>query len=362
MPHMIRITRLLRQALIWTMAVWACTSALGQTTNVAFAPPYVVFLGTDGKPLANGMVQTFAAGTTNALGTFASANAASPQSANLTLNGGGGAQIFLGSQCYKFVVRNSAGVLQWTSDNLCATNLGSVTKIVSSNCASSLVATSGFVQMCNGDLISWRNIANSANIGFAQAGIATTATGNLADVLQYGTLSTGGLQAQRYLDFSSAPAQSGVLATGNNVCAVASRNAAGNGDVCAVQVNASNLVSLNGVGGIAPIKIAGNSGLPSNTTDGLWIGGGFGSPHLGRLYCGDGTGWQCEFAKRNGSSDTVLITITDQGELELKSFTFSSLPSSPNGTIVYCSDCNSTCSAGSSTGRTCFRENGAWTH
>ena len=46
----------------------------------------------------------------------------------------------------------------------------------------------------------------------------------------------------------------------------------------------------------------------------------------------------------------------------LASYPFASLPAKPNGSQVYCSDCNSTCSAGSSTGRTCFRENGAWIH
>jgi hypothetical protein len=44
--------------------------------------------------------------------------------------------------------------------------------------------------------------------------------------------------------------------------------------------------------------------------------------------------------------------------------TFSTLPKNApdGGPPIYCSDCNSTCTAGSSTGRTCFRENGAWTH
>ncbi len=41
---------------------------------------------------------------------------------------------------------------------------------------------------------------------------------------------------------------------------------------------------------------------------------------------------------------------------------FASLPSVANGSIVYCSDCDATCSAGNSTGRTCVRENGTWTH
>lgn len=33
-----------------------------------------------------------------------------------------------------------------------------------------------------------------------------------------------------------------------------------------------------------------------------------------------------------------------------------------NGSRVFCSDCNSTCTGGSGTGRTCFKENGTWTH
>ena len=50
------------------------------------------------------------------------------------------------------------------------------------------------------------------------------------------------------------------------------------------------------------------------------------------------------------------------GPMSVGGVTFATLPSSPNGTVIYCSDCNSTCTAGSSSGRTCFRENNAWTH
>ncbi|MFB3813414.1 MAG: hypothetical protein ACE14L_04820 [Terriglobales bacterium] len=45
-----------------------------------------------------------------------------------------------------------------------------------------------------------------------------------------------------------------------------------------------------------------------------------------------------------------------------KNFTFATLPAAANGSRVYCSDCNATCTAGGATGRTCFRENGAWIH
>ncbi len=41
---------------------------------------------------------------------------------------------------------------------------------------------------------------------------------------------------------------------------------------------------------------------------------------------------------------------------------FAGLPNFGNGSSIFCADCNSTCSAGSSTGRTCFRENNLWVH
>lgn len=47
-------------------------------------------------------------------------------------------------------------------------------------------------------------------------------------------------------------------------------------------------------------------------------------------------------------------------QLTFPSFTFAALPASPNGTIIFCSDCNATCAAGAGTGRHCARENGAW--
>ncbi len=41
---------------------------------------------------------------------------------------------------------------------------------------------------------------------------------------------------------------------------------------------------------------------------------------------------------------------------------FANLPSAPDGSQIYCTNCNATCTVGGSSGRTCFRENGAWTH
>src|ERR1044071_2493017 len=52
----------------------------------------------------------------------------------------------------------------------------------------------------------------------------------------------------------------------------------------------------------------------------------------------------------------------DSTGFRLRSVTFTMLPAAADGTEIYCSDCNSTCTAGGNKGRTCFRENGAWTH
>ena len=99
-------------------------------------------------------------------------------------------------------------------------------------------AGSGLVRAASTDLLScMRSVANSADVCLSDSGAAATSTGNKADLLKW---SGGGAQFASYVDQSAAPAQSGVLATGNNVCAVASRNAAGSGDVCAVQVDNTN--------------------------------------------------------------------------------------------------------------------------
>lgn len=67
-------------------------------------------------------------------------------------------------------------------------------------------------------------------------------------------------------------------------------------------------------------KLAG--GLPAATTGGSggWIAGGVGGTTAIRIWCGDGGGNQCDFAKRTGSTDTVVATIGDSGLIKGASF------------------------------------------
>ncbi|MGA9304036.1 MAG: hypothetical protein WBW31_01405 [Candidatus Sulfotelmatobacter sp.] len=69
-----------------------------------------------------------------------------------------------------------------------------------------------------------------------------------------------------------------------------------------------------------------------------------------------------EGAAGNQVNDSTEVSRIDDNGYKLPSFTFAKLPAAPNGYVVFCTNCNSGCTAGGGTGRTCFRENGAWTH
>jgi len=101
----------------------------------------------------------------------------------------------------------------------------------------------------------------------------------------------------------------------------------------------------------------------------------FGSNHAGAdlsvsggLSTGNGTPGGISFrlgsAGKSGNqvNDSTEVSRIDSNGYKLPSYTFAKLPAAPNGCVVFCADCNPGCSAGGGTGRTCFRENGAWTH
>lgn len=127
-------------------------------------------------------------------------------------------------------------------------------------------ATAGLVRLQNLDQECWRNFAATGNVCDSDAGAAAAGTGNLADLFKW---TGGGAQFAAYVDQSAAPANSGVVRTGNNVAAVVARNAAGSADVVAVQVDANNIADLGGTAGvkiIGPIATAsGSLALPSTT-------------------------------------------------------------------------------------------------
>jgi hypothetical protein len=91
-------------------------------------------------------------------------------------------------------------------------------------------------------------------------------------------------------------------------------------------------------------------------------------PVSGGLSTGNGAAGGISFRLgtpgKSGSqvNDSTEVSRIDINGYKLPSCTFAQLPAAPNGYVVFCTDCNPGCTAGGGTGRTCFRENGAWTH
>ncbi len=91
-------------------------------------------------------------------------------------------------------------------------------------------------------------------------------------------------------------------------------------------------------------------------------------PVSGGLSTGNATPGGISFrlgtAGKSGSqvNDSTEVSRIDANGYKLPSYTFAKLPAAPNGYVVFCVDCNPGCTDGGGNGRTCFRENGAWTH
>jgi len=76
------------------------------------------FFDANGNPLAGGKVYTYQAGTTTPLATYTDSTGGTANPNPIILNAAGEANIWLGAQTYKFILKNANDVLQWTVDNI----------------------------------------------------------------------------------------------------------------------------------------------------------------------------------------------------------------------------------------------------
>lgn len=314
---------------------------------VAIAPvPKLQFLDVNGKPLVGGCVFTYAAGTTSPLATYTDSTGTTQNTNPVILDSSGRASVWFSSSAYKIAVWSTGGVgcatgiQQYSIDGIAVANLNSANQLISSAASP---ASAGFIRMANGDLVNWRSIANLADIGLSQAGAATAGEGNLADVLRYGTSTTGGIQAQRFFDNNGGPGNFGVYNCSNNFNCVNARGASGSFDVNMLRLDSSNIVhtgtassgftfdvgpinfnsqtfsNVPGFSMAGALNVTANSGLPAGAGGSLWLAGNFGSPIVGKVYVGDGTGWELDLAKRVSSADTTLFKFQDNGNFTLLS-------------------------------------------
>ena len=149
--------------------------------------PLMQFFDITGAPLVSGTLETFAAGTSTPLATYTEFNAAIANPTTITLNARGEAAVWLGPAAYKFTLRDAAGVLIWTADNITTQD--------------ALIALAAFETLLAGS-------TGSTLVGFTQTGPGTTRTvqSKLSDsysVADFG-FSTSGSAAANTTAFANA--------------------------------------------------------------------------------------------------------------------------------------------------------------
>lgn len=89
-------------------------------TEVILAPcPYLHFHDNDGRPLSNGFLWTYIAGTTTPLVTYMDATAQIPNTNPIQLDFRGECSVWLDvTRVYKFVLEDRNGAVIWTQDNI----------------------------------------------------------------------------------------------------------------------------------------------------------------------------------------------------------------------------------------------------
>jgi hypothetical protein len=121
-------------------------------------------------------------------------------------------------------------------------------------------------------------------------------------------------------------------------------------------LNSAGRAVLGILGTVGPATPFGSNkaGVDLPVSGGLSTGNGMPGGISFRLGAGGTSGTQV--------NDSTEVSRIDANGYKLPSCTFAKLPAAPNGYVLFCNDCNPGCTAGGGNGRTCFRENGIWTH
>jgi hypothetical protein len=100
--------------------------AIPVMAQVAVAPatiPHITFVDGAGQPCASCTLATYAAGTTTPLATYTDASGTSQNTNPIVLDAAGGANIWVGANSYKFILKTALGTTIWTVDQVNAGNL-----------------------------------------------------------------------------------------------------------------------------------------------------------------------------------------------------------------------------------------------
>lgn len=95
----------------------SCVPALAVPVS-PITNPHVTFVDNTGSPCSGCTLNTYAAGTTTPLATYVDSTGTGQNTNPITLDVAGGANIWLGSASYKFVLKDTSGTVIWTVDNV----------------------------------------------------------------------------------------------------------------------------------------------------------------------------------------------------------------------------------------------------
>lgn len=133
------------------------------------------FFDSNALPLAGGKVYSYVAGTTTPLLTYTDATGTAANTNPVTLDSAGYANIWMGPSCYKFILKDSNLVTQFTVDQVCSPSQELTLD-------SSYAFLNGQSPATTGD--SWNCLAVSSVVYFYEVIRGTTVSANGRFVLQ----------------------------------------------------------------------------------------------------------------------------------------------------------------------------------
>lgn len=100
-----------------------CIPCFAQVPVAPATIPYITFVNGSGGPCASCTLESYAAGTTTPLATYTDATGTGQNTNPIVLDAAGGANIWLGANSYKFILKDASGTIIWTVDGVNAGSL-----------------------------------------------------------------------------------------------------------------------------------------------------------------------------------------------------------------------------------------------
>lgn len=100
-----------------------CLPCLAQVAVAPATIPHITFVNGSGGPCATCSLYTYIAGTTTPQATYTDSTGTSQNANPIVLDAAGGANIWLGSNSYKFILKDTTGATIWSVDNVNAGTL-----------------------------------------------------------------------------------------------------------------------------------------------------------------------------------------------------------------------------------------------